>query len=144
MIYLDTSVVVSVCCIDANSSKASALLRSTKDTLLITTLGELEAINAIELRVLRREMSPSDAVIALGNLEADLGAGIYQLLPVPEPAFARAGMMSRQFTRRIGVRSADLLHVAAALELDAARLFSFDLRQREAAKAAGLKMNPLP
>jgi predicted nucleic acid-binding protein len=39
-------------------------------------------------------------------------------------------------------RTADLLHVAAALELGASDFFSFDRQQRKMAEAAGLKLNP--
>jgi hypothetical protein len=36
------------------------------------------------------------------------------------------------------------LHIAAALELGAKYLYTFDLRQHQAAQAVGLKVNQLP
>jgi hypothetical protein len=71
-----------------------------------------------------------------------LRAGVFQLRPLPEAAFARARKLSRQTTPILGTRTADLLHVAAALELGVAGFFSFDLHQRKMAETAGLKLNP--
>ena len=46
------------------------------------------------------------------------------------------------FTASQLMRSLDLLHVAAALELRAKSFLSFDTRQRQAARAEGLKILP--
>ncbi len=43
--------------------------------------------------------------------------------------------------QRIGTRTADLLHVAAALELGVDWLYSFDKQQRKLARAVRLKIN---
>ncbi|MGD0732339.1 MAG: hypothetical protein ABR956_13845 [Terracidiphilus sp.] len=63
---------------------------------------------------------------------------------MPESAFGRAKELSRRLAPSLGIRTADLLHVCAALELGASSLFSFDLKQRKMAEAAGLKLNPWP
>ena len=57
MIYLDTSFLVSLYCPDANSAFAAALLQTVTVPLVITTLCELEAVNALGLRVFRKEVS---------------------------------------------------------------------------------------
>jgi len=49
--------------------------------------------------------------------------------------------MSQQTTRKLGTRTADLLHVAAARELHADLLFTFDDQQRKLARAVGLAVN---
>jgi predicted nucleic acid-binding protein len=41
----------------------------------------------------------------------------------------------------MGTRTADLLHVAAALELGVDYLYSFDQQQRKLARTVRLKMN---
>jgi predicted nucleic acid-binding protein len=64
--------------------------------------------------------------------------------PLPESSFTRAKALAQKITPSIGVRATDLLHIAAALELGAKSLFTFDQRQHEAAQAAGLKLNQLP
>lgn len=62
---------------------------------------------------------------------------------MPESAFLRARHLSRDYTQLIGIRTADLLHVAIALELKATMLLSFDVQQRKLAEAVGLELNSL-
>lgn len=143
MIYLDTSLIVSLYTRDANSAAAPAILQPIQDTLLITPLVELEVVNAMGLRIFRREISSQQAEISLDDFAKDLRAGLYALRALPESAFERARQLSRQLTPKLGTRTADLLHVAAALELRATGFFSFDLQQRRMAEASGLKLNPL-
>lgn len=42
----------------------------------------------------------------------------------------------------MGVRGIDLLHAGAAIALGAKKLLTFDTRQADLAKAAGLKVKP--
>jgi predicted nucleic acid-binding protein len=108
---------------------------------LVTTFGTLEVINAFGLRVFRKQVASSEAQSSLDDFEKDLRSGILQLHPLSEQAFERARELSLQTTATLGTRTADLLHVAAALELGVDRLFSFDKQQRKLARAAGLKIN---
>jgi len=144
MIYLDSSLLVSLYCLDANSVAAAAALQAAKAKLLITALGELETVNAFGLRVFRKEITAAQADAARKTFEKDILAGVFLLRAVPDAAFERAKVLSRQQTPKLGTRTADLLHVAAAVELGAVSLFSFDLQQRKMAQAAGLKLNRWP
>ncbi|MGA3080146.1 MAG: type II toxin-antitoxin system VapC family toxin [Terracidiphilus sp.] len=144
MIYLDTSLVVSLYTLDANTAAATAILQSAQDTRLITSLVELEVVNALGLRVFIKEISSLQAETSLNDFARDQRAGVYQLRTLPEPSFERARQLSRNLTAKLGTRTADLLHVAAAVELGATGFFSFDLRQRKTAEAVGLQLNPLP
>jgi predicted nucleic acid-binding protein len=144
LIYLDTSLVVSLYCLDANSAAAADLLPTVNEPLLITALVELETVNAIGLKEFRREITTQQAEALLLNFVRAMHDGVFLLRDVPEPAFGRARQLSRQLTPRFGTRSADILHVAAALELGATSFFSFDLQQRKMAEAVGLKLNPWP
>jgi predicted nucleic acid-binding protein len=144
MIYLDSSVVFSVQVKDANTVAAVALLRSEHESLGLTRLCEVEFVNALSLRQFRKEISESQAQASVADLEMNFSRGIYQLLPFPDGAFARAKALALTLTPTIGVRAADLLHVAAALELGVSSLFTFDQKQHRTALAAGLKVNHLP
>jgi len=53
---------------------------------------------------------------SLSDFEKDMRDGIFLLRPLPEQVFERAGQLSRRTTARLWTRTADLLHVAAALE----------------------------
>ena len=121
---------------------AAGLLQKAEESLLISALSEVETFNAFGLRVFRKEITIQRAEISQRDFDRDLRAGVFQLRPLPEAAFARARKLSRQTTPILGTRTADLLHVAAALELGVAGFFSFDLHQRKMAETAGLKLNP--
>ena len=141
--YVDTSVLVSLYSADANSAAAVQAMRAARGVLLLTTFAELEVVNALELRVFRKEVSPAQAHSSLNDFEQDLRSGIFQLKPLPDNVFGRARQLSRRTTPRLGTRTADLLHVAAALELGSEWFYSFDRQQRKLAHAAKLKVNPL-
>jgi len=144
MIYLDSSIVFSLQGKDSNTIAAIALVRSAREPLALTQLCEVEFINAICRREFLGQITHAQAQASIDDLELNLGKGVYELVSLPEAAFGRAKTLSRSLTPVIGVRAADVLHVAAAIELGASALYTFDQRQRKAAKAAGLKVNPLP
>jgi len=139
--YADPSFLVSLYIPDANSAAALRTMQASTGDLFLTVLGELEVVNAFGLRVFRREASPVAAKSALANFEKDLRDGILQLRGLSEPVFERARQLSQQTAAKMGTRTADLLHVAAALELGVGYLYSFDQQQRKLAKAVRLKMN---
>ncbi|MFI5096250.1 MAG: type II toxin-antitoxin system VapC family toxin [Candidatus Acidiferrales bacterium] len=140
-IYAEPSFLVSLYSPDANSAAALRTMQAFTGDLFVTVLGELEVVNAFGLRVFRREASPVEAKSALANFEKDLRDGIFQLRGLREPVFERARQLSQQTTAKLGTCTADLLHVAAALELGADYLYSFDRKQRKLAQAVRLKLN---
>jgi predicted nucleic acid-binding protein len=140
-IYLDSSFIVSLYSIDSYSPPALELMGESDGQHLITVFAELEVMNAFELRHFRKEITADETQRSRSNFESDIRDGVFQLLPLPDGAFERARALARQYTRRLGTRAADLLHVAAALELDAGVLYTFDQQQRKLARTAGLKTN---
>lgn len=119
------------------------VIQKSIDTLVTTTLGEFEAVNAFQLRIFRREISEREGALSLQCLEEDLAARVFEIHALSEATFVRGRRLSDKYTGTRGARSADLLHIAAAIELGAGTLYSFDLRQRNVAKDSGLKLNPL-
>ena len=140
-IYADTSFLLSLYSLDGNSAAAARAMRASGGERFISILGELEVINALGLRVFRKEITTVQAHSSLSDLEKDLQQGLFQLRGLPDLVFDRARELSRQTTAKLGTRTADLLHVAAALELGVEYLFSFDQRQRKLAQAVRLKLN---
>jgi predicted nucleic acid-binding protein len=140
-IYAEPSFLVSLYIPDINSAAALNAMQVSTGDLLITVLGELEVVNAFELRVFRREASQAAAESALANFEKDLRGGTLQNRGLSDDVFERALQLSRQTTPKLGTRAADLLHVAAALEFGAEYLFSFDQKQRKLARSLHLKLN---
>ena len=141
-IYVDTSFLVSLYTVDANSSSAVALMTNSSDTHIITGFVELEARNALQLRVFRKEISSQQAQASWNDLENDVRVGVLELRALPDRVFERAHELSEKTTARLGTRTADLLHVAAALEIGVDCLYSFDQQQRKLAQAVRLKVKP--
>jgi predicted nucleic acid-binding protein len=140
-IYADPSFLVSLYIPDANSAAALRTMRASSGDRFVTALCELEVVNAFALRVFRKQASPAEGDAALTNFEKDLHEGLFQLRGLPERVFERAKQLSQQTTAKLGTRTADLLHVAAALELGADFLYSFDQQQRKLAQSVRLKLN---
>ncbi|MGB6474652.1 MAG: type II toxin-antitoxin system VapC family toxin [Candidatus Sulfotelmatobacter sp.] len=140
-IYADASFRLFLYSPDANSAVAGQTMQASGGERYVTVFGELEVLNALHLRVFRKELSGSQVQSSLSDFEKDMRDGIFLLRPLPEQVFERADQLSRQTTARLGTRTADLLHVAAALELAADYLYSFDQHQRRLARAVGLKLN---
>jgi predicted nucleic acid-binding protein len=140
-IYADSSFLVSLYSADTNGAAAARTMETATGECLVTTLGELEVVNAFGLRVFRKEVSAAQAQESITDFEKDLRDGILQLRRLEESFFERARQLSRQTTARLGTRTADLLHVAAALELGVDCFYSFDQPQRRLAHAVRLKLN---
>jgi predicted nucleic acid-binding protein len=144
LIYLDTSFVVSLYTKDANSLAAAEVLHASRLPLIMSSLTELETTNALGLRVFRKEISKLEAAQSLRAFDEDLLHGRFLRNTLPESAFEQARELSLQTAAQLGVRTPYLLHVAAAIELGANELFSFDLQQRKLCSHVGLTLNPLP
>ncbi len=140
-VYADTSFLMSLYSPDANSAAAVRTMQGSTLDRFVSTFGELEVVNALGLRVYRKEISTAQAQSSWSDFEKDLRAGIFQLRQLPEQALERARQLSRQTTARLGTRTAELLHVAAALELGVDCLYSFDQQQRKLAQTVHLKLN---
>jgi predicted nucleic acid-binding protein len=143
MIYLDASFVCSLHMRDIHTPEARQLIASAPERIAISAFGEVETINAFSLRLFRKEWTRFNMVNALHDLAEDIQSGLLSLMPLPDAAFIRAKVLAGTLTPSFGVRTGDLLHVAAAIELGASALYTFDRRQHLTASAAGLKVNPL-
>lgn len=135
--YADTSYLVSLYTPDANSVEASELFASATP-LSLTPFGELEFVNALELRVFRKELAPVEVDAYLRAFQEDINAGLFVRRAIPAVAYERAMILAKAHTRELGARGMDILHVAIAIELAAGTFFTLDRVQRRLARAAGL------
>jgi predicted nucleic acid-binding protein len=141
--YADSSFLVSLFTEDTNSAAATRFMERNPDPLPFNPLHRLEVRNGIRLRVQRGEIDTDRRTAAFRQIEEDLADGLLVHSPLPwTDALRKAEHLSADHAERIGNRSADTLHVAAALLAGATRFLSFDKRQRELAKAAGLEVKP--
>ncbi|MGC1491021.1 MAG: type II toxin-antitoxin system VapC family toxin [Candidatus Acidiferrum sp.] len=139
--YADPSFLVSLYVLDANSTLAAARMKRAKLPLLLSSFGELELVNAISLRLFRKEISASAGKASLGLLKNDVEAGILMSRPLTPAVFERAKQLARKRTPRLGTRSLDILHVAAALVLQADGFYTFDTRQARLAEVEALPIS---
>jgi predicted nucleic acid-binding protein len=139
--YADPSFIVSLYSPDVNSAAAALTMQASSAERFLTTFGELEVVNAMGLRVFRREVTTAQAQASLREFEKDLRDGVFHLRGLADSVLERARELSRQTTAKRGTRTADLLHVAAALELGVDSLFTFDHHQRKLAQTLRLKLN---
>jgi predicted nucleic acid-binding protein len=137
-VYADTSFLASLYILDANSAEASRRMQSLALPVLITPLGELELVNAVQLRLFRKEVQTAEARAADSAFRTDLHKGVFAMRPFTEEIFARARQLASRWTARLGVRSMDIIHIAAAIVLRADSFHTFNERQRKLARAAKL------
>jgi predicted nucleic acid-binding protein len=106
--------------------------------VFITPLGELELVNALQLRLFRKEVRLTETRAAHSAFRTDLQEGVFVMRPLADEAFNRARQLASKWTARLGTRSLDILHVAAAVVLRADTFCTFDDRQKKLARAAKL------
>jgi predicted nucleic acid-binding protein len=100
----------------------------------------LEVVNGICLASFRKAISAEAFSDAIASFDEDLAEGRYVETDVLWRAtLRRASQLSRAHTPALGCRTLDVLHVATALELGLRNFVTFDSRQGQMARAAGLR-----
>ena len=141
--FADTGFVASLYLKESTSAQARAAIQAAPTVLPLTPLAALELRNAVNRAVHRQRITAAQRDALWEDVEADLASGFLVLTPVaPDQLHQRARQLSDRYTPTLGTRSLDLLHVAAALVLEAKVFFSFDDHQRKTAASEGLKVKP--
>jgi predicted nucleic acid-binding protein len=137
---VDASFLFSLYVLDMNSATASAKMRRAVLPLLFTDVGKIEILNAVGLRLFRKELRLSEAKKVYALFREDVERGVVQIVPLPAAAYQQAEHIARTRTPLLGTRTLDVIHVAAALILKADAFYTFDQRQASLAAAAGLRL----
>jgi predicted nucleic acid-binding protein len=142
--YFDTSVVTKWYLPEPDSALALRVRARFSPPSVLTHLHKLEMVTAWQLKVFRQEITQSVVDQALGHLQDDIAAGIWEM-PTYDlvDVFSQAELLSRRHTATLGARSLDILHAAAALVLSASAFVTADERQAALARAAGLRVTML-
>jgi predicted nucleic acid-binding protein len=141
--YFDTSFLVSAYIRDVHSRRVAAVLQSLKSPIPITALAKHELRNAVRLCAFRSEIAADTCREVLTDIDDDLRSGVLQEAPlVWADLWAEAEALSEKFTVKLGVRAADIMHVAAARVLGVSAFYTFDARQSRLAGEAGLTVLP--
>ena len=142
--YADTGFLCSLYAPDAHTARAARRMQRQALPLPITWLHQLEFRNALRLRVFRREITARERDASLNIMLADVAAGVLVgAAPDLGDTMLEAERLSALHSERLGTRSLDVLHVAAAMVLGLPEFLSFDRRQASLARAAGLRASAL-
>jgi predicted nucleic acid-binding protein len=139
-VYIDSSFFVSIYLPDSHSPAALGRLTG-RPRIWLTPFHETELAHAVLLQVFRGAVSPDRADRAIRDFQVDRDAGMWEITGFPDATFGTAIGLARAYVAKLGTRTLDSLHVAAALELKAERFWTFDERQAKLAKATGLKVS---
>ncbi len=140
-IYADPSALLKLYLKEPESRAMAEWRKKIGDPLLVTHHGRVELTNGIGLAVYRGIITDKAHDAAMAALDDDFTQGRYRQGDVLWRAtLKRAGELSRKHTRSIGCRSLDIVHVASAVELELKYFATFDVRQQQLARAAGLKI----
>jgi predicted nucleic acid-binding protein len=140
-LYADPSALLKLYLQEPESPVMARWRGKIRGPLWVTHHGRLELLNGIGLAAHRRIVDQSIHDAALEALDDDFAGGRYvQADLLWRATLKRASDISREFTRVIGCRSLDVLHVASALELGLQSFVTFDERQKQLARAVKLKV----
>ena len=137
--YFDSAIIVKLYVREATSPDAIRLVRAYAAPYVLTQWQALEVKNAIRLKAFRTEITPAEMSRSIAAFEQDIATGRWQR-PVYTVAAVeqRAEELSAGHSATLGCRTLDIIHVAAALVLEAKEFVTFDTRQAALAKQAGL------
>ncbi|HQW29478.1 MAG: PIN domain-containing protein [Verrucomicrobiales bacterium] len=145
--YPDTSFLCSSYRKQEHTPEALAYRRVMDGPLYFTSLLEFEFRQAIELQVWlhskdkTRGYTRKEADRMIADWESDVASGLNRLLPFDMDAVLRLSLVySNQRTAHGGHRTLDIFHVATAIHLQATHFLTFDARQRDLARHAGLEL----
>jgi hypothetical protein len=141
--YADSGFLISLYLNEATTAAANVAMQTLRQPLPLIPLGLLELRNALYLAVFRKQITEATSKAAWRRIEIDLRNGVYVQTSVSQTELhEKAAELADKHSAAIGTRTLDLLHIAAAILLESKQLFSFDDRQRRAAKREGLKLRP--
>jgi len=137
-IYADTSFFVSLYVPDRHSLETERRMAS-KPRIWFAPLHRAEWLHALSQHVFRKEMTAVEARRTQGELQRDIGSGLWLRVELPEAVWETCAELARRHGPRLGTRTLDSLHVAIALQLGAKAFWTFDERQAKLAAAEGLQ-----
>jgi predicted nucleic acid-binding protein len=138
--YADTSVLLSLQVADMNAREAFRLIEQS-DGLVWTPWQRVEFNNALRALLYRKQVTSAQFAGVEMSMRTLVESG--HLKPCPLPAYSlwqEAEKLSITHTAAMGVRTLDLLHVAAARVLRCTSFVTFDTRQTKLAEASGLRV----
>jgi uncharacterized protein len=137
-IYLDSSALVKLFVAEEGSGALNLAILGAED-VIIADLTLTEMASALGRRMREGRVTRTESRI-LYQKAAEMAAS-YRRLELTPPIHRRAERLMLT-SAKVPLRGLDALHLASALDADAATVVSYDLRLREAAASHGLFVAP--
>ena len=144
MIYLDTNVIISLLAEDSGSAAAEAWWAAQSVPLAVSSWVRAEFYSHIGLRHRKAELTARQAAAYVDEFDSLVATSI-SLLKASDDAVLRASTWLR--SSDCSMQTADAVHLAIALENEAAAIATFDVRFASAIeklRIGGLKVITLP
>ena len=139
--YFDTSVLVKLYIPEEDSGETCALIQKRGKSIIINSMQETELKNAFTLKAFRGDISQEELDKLLDKINKDFSMNRLKRVKVDWiKLWEMAGDYSLKYTKKIGCRTLDILHVAAARIMNAEVFVSNDDRQKELAQIIGIKV----
>ena len=140
-LYYDSSVIVKLYAREDLSDTVARFVTRQGHAVVVNRLHEIEIRNALRLKRFRNEIDPGQLVTSLGMIATDFLARKLIRQDVNWGlVYDTAERLSAALAGAVGLRTIDLLHVAAALSQKADGLVSLDQRQCAGARRSGLEV----
>lgn len=139
----DSSLIVALYLNESDSPRADAACAAVEPPLLLTDWHRVEIANAFQRAVNTARITAGQATQLWQDFMGDIAAGRFKIIsPDHTAVLNRTIALTDKHTATVGTRTLDLIHIATALEIEAADFLSFDARQRQTASAEGLNVIP--
>ena len=140
-LYYDSGVLVKLYVREDRSDEVTRFVARRGESVAVNRLHELEIRNALRLKRFRDEIDDVQLAASLGMIAADFAARRLIRNEVDwRVIHDEAERLSAVAGATVGVRTIDVIHIAAALTQMATGLVSLDQRQLAAARMSGLRV----
>jgi uncharacterized protein len=140
MVYLDTSVAVALLTPEPRTADVRTWFAGLEDTPVASDWLIAEFASAVSIKLRRGELTEANAKQVHKEFDLLATSGL-RLIPVSRGAFQRAAELAKQY--RYGLRAADALHLAVALEAGANSVATLDGVMASNAKRLKLKVEAI-
>ena len=140
-VYFDTGLLLKLYAAEPNSAKAAALVQHHGMPFVFCQLQQTELWNALYRKAARNEIDRAELARSVKRIQSDLDLGVLNVSNLDWPeVWATADRLTVKYVLTTQCRTLDVLHVAAALQLDVKNFGTTDVRQMAIARKAGLRV----
>lgn len=135
MLYVDASALVPLYTPEATSNEIEQMVMAA-DVVAVSDLTLAEAKNAIIRKGRRGHLMPEDVEMALRTIDTHVAERRFYVVEMQRTFFEQVPDLSQQAP--VHLRTLDALHLAAALEIQATAMATYDLDLAQAVRARSL------